>query len=137
MIGPRTNSALLRIRLIIASRTPRSPFGRIMTKRRLSLIAAFGLLSVSLAGLLFSLSASVFAQNQYPLMDDVAHKIVQKYQSSTCEQLWVRKSAHAPPTMEETRVVTFLHDDADMRTAFMKIVAPPVVTKLFDCGLIP
>jgi hypothetical protein len=108
-----------------------------MTKRRLSLVAAFGLLSLCVLGLLLFRSAPLFAQNQYPLMDDVAHKIVQKYQTSTCEQLWVKKSAHAPPTMEETRIVTFLHDDADMRMAFMKIVAPPVVTKLFDCGLIP
>jgi hypothetical protein len=108
-----------------------------MTTRSFSLIGAFGLLSLSLLVFIFSRSASVHAQGQYPLMDDVAHKIVQKYQTSTCEQLWVKKSAHAPPTMEETRIVTFLHDDANMRTAFMKIVAPPVVTKLFDCGLIP
>ena len=108
-----------------------------MTKRRLSLIGAFGLFSLCVLGLLLSRSAPLLAQNQYPLMDDVAQKIVQKYQTSTCEQLWVKKSAHAPPTMEETRIVTFLHDDADMRIAFMKIVAPPVVTKLFDCGLIP
>jgi hypothetical protein len=108
-----------------------------MTKRRLYLTAGLGLLSVGLLGFMLSRSATVLAQGQYPLMDDVAHKIVQKYQNSTCEQLWVKKSAHAPPTMEETRIVTFLHDDADMRQAFMKIVAPPVVTRLFECGLIP
>jgi hypothetical protein len=108
-----------------------------MTKRRYSLVAVLGLLVLSFLGFMLTRSTAVLAQGQYPLMDDVAHKIVQKYQTSTCEQLWVRKSAHAPPTMEETRVVTFLHDDADMRMAFMKIVAPPVVTKLFDCGLIP
>jgi hypothetical protein len=108
-----------------------------MTKRRLSVIAVMGLFSLCLVGLLISRSAAVHAQNQYPLMDDVAHQIVQKYQNSTCEQLWVKKSEHAAPTMEETRIVTFLHDDANMRMAFMRIVAPPVVTKLFDCGLIP
>jgi hypothetical protein len=122
---------------MIVARTLRSSVGGIMTKRRVFLVAAFALFTSCVLGLLLSRSASVLAQNQYPLMDDVAHKIVQKYQNSTCEQLWVKKSAHAPPTMEETRIVTFLHDDADMRMAFMKIVAPPVVTKLFDCGLIP
>jgi hypothetical protein len=115
----------------------RSHLGNIMNNRRFSLIGALGLLSLSLLVFFLSRSASVHAQGQYPLMDDVAQKIVQKYQSSTCEQLWVKKSAHAPPTMEETRIVTFLHDDQNMRLAFMKIVAPPVVTKLFDCGLIP
>jgi hypothetical protein len=108
-----------------------------MTKRRYSLVAVLGLLSLGLLGFMLSRSTAVLAQGQYPLMDDVAQKIVQKYQNSTCEQLWVRKSAHAPPTMEETRIVTFLHDDQNMRAAFMKIVAPPVVNKLFDCGLIP
>lgn len=108
-----------------------------MTKLRFSLIVALAALLLSAVGFIFSRTADVLAQGQYPLMDDVAQKIVQKYQNSTCEQLWVKKSAHAPPTMEETRLVTFLRDDADMRLAFMKIVAPPVVTKLFDCRLIP
>ena len=108
-----------------------------MTKLRFSLIVALAALLLSAVGFIFSRTADVLAQGQYPLMDDVAQKIVQKYQNSTCEQLWVKKSAHAAPTMEETRIVTFLHDDVNMRLAFMKIVAPPVVTKLFDCGLIP
>jgi hypothetical protein len=118
-------------------RAQRSHSGSIMTQRRYSLVAVFGLLSFGFLAFMLWRSAAVLAQGQYPLMDDVAQKIVQKYQNSTCEQLWVKKSAHAPPTMEETRIVTFLHDDANMRVAFMKIVAPPVVNKLFDCGLIP
>jgi hypothetical protein len=134
-IHPKPNSASRPIRSMIAFATLGSQSRSIMTQRHYSMIVVFGLFSLGL--LLFVLSRSTPAQGQYPLMDDVANKIVQKYQTSTCEQLWVKKSAHAPPTMEETRIVTFLHDDADMRMAFMKIVAPPVVNKMFDCGLIP
>jgi hypothetical protein len=107
-----------------------------MIKHRRSLIVVFGLSSVGFLGFML-LRSTALAQDPYPLMDDVAHKIVEKYQNSTCEQLLVRRSAHAPPTMEETRIVTYLHDDQNMRLAFMQIVAPPIVNRMFDCGLIP
>jgi hypothetical protein len=77
------------------------------------------------------------AQSQYPIMDAVAAKVIQKYQDSTCEQLWERRNSNAPPSMEETRVLTLLRDDSNMRAAFIKIVAPPIASKLFDCGMIP
>lgn len=38
---------------------------------------------------------------QYPIMDKVADKVILKYQQSSCEQLWVKKSEKAPPTLEE------------------------------------
>ena len=31
------------------------------------------------------------AYAQYPIMDAVANKVVQKYQSASCEQLWEKK----------------------------------------------
>src|SRR5512147_2022699 len=34
------------------------------------------------------------AYAQYPIMDLIADKVVQKYQSSTCEQLWANKGKH-------------------------------------------
>ena len=37
--------------------------------------------------------AKAQAQEQYPILDKVADKVIQKYQTSTCEQLWVKKSA--------------------------------------------
>jgi hypothetical protein len=109
----------------------------VMIRRQYSWIAAGGVVSAALAGFALFHTSGVKAQGQYPVMDNVANMIVQKYQNSTCEQLWEKKSAHAPLTMEQTRIVTFLHDDANMRAAFMKIVAPPIVNKMFDCGLIP
>jgi hypothetical protein len=108
-----------------------------MMRRQYSWIAAVGLVSVGFLTFALFHPAGVHAQSQYPVMDSVANTIVQKYQNSTCEQLWEKKAAHAPLTMEQVRIVTFLRDDANMRAAFMQIVAPPIVNKMFDCGLIP
>jgi hypothetical protein len=108
-----------------------------MTKRHYSWIAVLGLSSLVVLGFALFRSSGAQAQGQYPIMDDIANKIIQKYQNSTCEQLWEKRSAHAPPTMEETRVLTFLRDDANMRAAFINKVAPPIANKMFDCGMIP
>jgi hypothetical protein len=34
------------------------------------------------------LFAAGVADAQFPIMDQVADKVIQKYQTSTCEQLW-------------------------------------------------
>src|SRR5208282_1654495 len=76
-------------------------------------------------------------QPKYPIMDKIADKIIQKYQSSTCEQLWIKKSEKAPPSPEEVRAVGILKSDPQMRTAFIYRIAAPIANKMFDCGLIP
>jgi hypothetical protein len=70
-------------------------------------------------------------------MDQVANKIILKYQNSSCQQLQQRESQKAPPSPGEVKVIQFLHDDPQMRIAFISKVAPPIANKLFDCGLIP
>jgi hypothetical protein len=74
---------------------------------------------------------------QFPMVDSVADRIVQKYTSSTCEQLWVKKSEHAPPTMEEQRAIALLRSDPQMRAEFIGRIAAPIANKMFDCGMIP
>jgi hypothetical protein len=76
---------------------------------------------------------------QYPIMDRVADKVIQKYQSSTCEQLWQEKAAGQgkPKSAEEQRAVTFLRQDANMRAAFFNKISAPIVNKMFECGMIP
>ncbi len=74
------------------------------------------------------------AYAQYPIMDAVANRVVQKYQSSTCEQLWQNKGKHGP---EEQRMVGFLQQDPAMREAFFNRIAGPVMNKMFECGMIP
>ena len=79
-------------------------------------------------------TASV-AYAQYPVLDMVAGKVVQKYQSSSCEQLWQQKGE--PKSAEEQRVIGLLKNDPQMRTAFLNKVAGPIANKMFECGMIP
>ncbi len=77
------------------------------------------------------------AQAQYPIMDKVADKVIQKYQTSTCEQLWEKKSQKTPPSAEEQRAIQMLKSDPQMRQAFINKIAAPIANKMFDCGMIP
>ncbi len=78
--------------------------------------------------------AATLAYAQFPIMDMVAQKVVQKYQSSTCEQLWASKGQHGP---EEQRLVSLLKNDPQMRQSFFNQIAGPVMNKMFECGMIP
>lgn len=75
-----------------------------------------------------------YAAADYPLMNMVADKVIQKYQSASCEQLWASKGQHGP---EEQRLIGFLRNDPAMRQAFFNQIAGPVMNKMFDCGMIP
>jgi hypothetical protein len=90
-------------------------------KTLIAATAALGLLGVAMA--------------DYPLMNMVADKVIQKYQSSTCEQLWAQKSQ--PKSAEEQRIIGLLQGDPQLRTAFLNKVAGPISNKMFECGMIP
>ena len=75
------------------------------------------------------------AYAQYPILDMVADRVVQKYQGSSCEQLWQKKGE--PKSPEEQRVIGLLQSDPQMRTAFINKVAAPIANKMFECGMIP
>ncbi len=77
------------------------------------------------------------ANAQYPILDRVAQKVIQKYQNSSCEQLWKKRSERQPPSQEEMRAIRFLQNNPDMRTYFINQVAAPIANKMFECGLIP
>jgi hypothetical protein len=77
------------------------------------------------------------ANAQYPVADAIANKVAQKYQTSSCEQLWVTKSQKKPPTQQEQEAMTMLRNDPKMRASFVNIVAAPVVNKMIECGMIP
>lgn len=72
---------------------------------------------------------------QYPLLNLLAEKVVQKYQQSTCEQLWEQRGK--PKSADEQAVINMLRGDAQMRTAFINKVAAPVANRMFECGMIP
>jgi hypothetical protein len=81
-----------------------------------------------------SLAAGI-AYAQYPILDMVAGRVIQKYQNASCEQLWQQKGA--PKSAEEQRVIGLLQNDPQMRTAFINQVAAPIANKMFECGMIP
>lgn len=91
-----------------------------------------------LAGVICVCTAGAHAQ-QYPLMDRVAEKIVQKYQTSSCQQIAAERGHPASGRREEIeeRVVRLLQEDPAMRREFIGRVAVPIANKLFECGLIP
>ena len=86
------------------------------------------------AGVL-TLTVAGVAGAQYQILDMLADKVVQKYQQSTCEQLWEARGK--PKSEEEQRAINFLKTDPQMRTEFINRVAGPVVNKMFECGLVP
>ena len=94
-----------------------------MTLRSALLALAIALLSVSVAGA------------QYPILDMVAERVIQKYAQSTCEQLWEARGK--PKSQQEQELVQMLRSDPQMRTTFINKIAAPVVNKMFDCALIP
>jgi hypothetical protein len=79
--------------------------------------------------------ASVANAQQYPILDQIAHRVVQKYQQSSCEQLWQQRGQ--PKSPREQEAVQALRNDPQMRAVFIDKVAAPIANKLFECGLIP
>ena len=82
--------------------------------------------------------AAVNAQ-QFPIMDRIAEKVIQKYQSATCEQLWQERAekGKAPKPQMEQEALQMLKSDPQMRSAFINKVAAPIANKMFECGMIP
>jgi hypothetical protein len=101
-----------------------------MTKRPLS----FAVVAV-LPVLIFSRAA--FAQ--FPVVDAVADKVIQKYQQSSCEQLWAEKAEKQgrPKPQREQEALQMLRGNPQMRAAFIDKVAAPVANKMFECGMMP
>ena len=67
--------------------------GKVM-KNRIWLIAVM----VMVAGLLF---ASFASAQQFPILDRIAEKVIQKYQTSNCEQLWSKRASQSPRRRNE------------------------------------
>jgi hypothetical protein len=96
-----------------------------MRKSLLLLIAVLGMFGAS----------QTFAQEQFPIMDKIADRAIQKYQQSSCQQLRAERGQPKPPEME--RVVQLLHNDPQLRRAFIDRVAAPIANNMFECGMIP
>jgi hypothetical protein len=98
------------------------------------------LIRLSMATLFLIFIGGTQAQNQqsqHPMLDAVANKVIQKYQTSSCQDLRMKKAENAPPTPQEQKAVQFLKSDPQLRREFINKIAAPIANKLFDCGLIP
>jgi len=69
------------------------------------------------------------------LQDYAADKVIQKFQSASCEQLKAQKLD--PPSDKEKAAVAFLRSDDQARKLFIDKIAAPVLNKMFECGMIP
>ena len=94
---------------------------------------------VSLFTLAIALLCAAVNAQQYPIMDKIADKVIQKYQQSTCEQLWQERAekGKAPKPQMEQQALDVLKSDPQMRSAFINKVAAPIANKMFECGMIP
>jgi hypothetical protein len=72
---------------------------------------------------------------QYPIVDDIAHKVVQKYRNASCEQLWQQHGQ--PKSPREQEAIQAMRNDPQIRAAFIDKVAAPIANKMFECGLLP
>jgi hypothetical protein len=85
------------------------------------------------------LVCAVVNAQEFPIMDKIVDKVIQKYQTSTCEQLWQERAqkGKAPPPQMEQEALQMLKSDSQMRAAFINKVAAPIANKMFECGMIP
>jgi hypothetical protein len=81
------------------------------------------------------LLAGAASAQQYPIIDDIANKVVQKYQNSSCEQLWEKRGQ--PKSPREQEMMQALRNNPQMRRVFIDRVAAPIANKMFECGMIP
>ena len=88
-----------------------------------------------LFALLFMLLGAGLAGAQSPILDLVVGKVIQKYQTSTCEQLWEARTK--PKGAEEQQLIQILRSDPQLRVQFIDKIAAPVANKLFECSMIP
>ena len=93
------------------------------------------IIRVSLLVTVFALLVAGVAAAQFPILDMMADRVVQKYEQSKCEQLWEQRGK--PKSQEEQELIQLLRGDPQMRTAFINKIAAPVANKMFECGLIP
>jgi len=91
--------------------------------------------SYFIAVALILISAGSAAAQEFPIMNMMADKVIQKYQQATCEQLWEEKGK--PKSPREQEAVEILRSNPEMRTAFINKVSPTIVNKMFECGMIP
>ena len=76
-------------------------------------------------------------QSEYPIMEKVAQKVIEKYQKSSCEELKAEKTQPPkPPDPQQAamkqKAVAALKNDPKMRAQFLNKIAGPIANKMFE-----
>jgi hypothetical protein len=100
------------------------------TRRKKKMIAR----SMTLIAVLVLFTGFACAQD-YPILNMVADRVINKYQSATCEQVWQDKEK--PKGEMEKNLIQMLKENPQMRQVFIDKVAATVANKMFECGLVP
>lgn len=99
-----------------------------------------GLIGVAMIAMMSTVPASAQMPPEMPppdgaMLDMVTGMVIQKYKSSSCEDLKAKKGE--PPAEIVAAAVGFLRSNPPLRVKFINKVAPLVANKMFDCGMIP
>jgi hypothetical protein len=78
-------------------------------------------------------AGAAYAQGM--LLDYAADRVIQKYTTSSCEQL--KQLRDEPKSDKDKLAIEFLRNDTQVRVAFIDKIAAPVANKMFECGLFP
>jgi replication initiation and membrane attachment protein DnaB len=79
------------------------------------------------------IAGAAYAQGM--LLDYAADRVIQKYTTSSCEQL--KQLRDEPKSEKDKMAIEFLRNDSQARVAFIDKIAAPVANKMFECGLFP
>ncbi len=91
--------------------------------------------SIRAAVLFSALVAAGAVAAQGMLLDFAADKVIKKFTTASCEELKAQKTE--PPSEKEKMSIDFLKNDSEARKAFIDKIAPTVMNKMFECGMIP
>jgi hypothetical protein len=91
--------------------------------------------SIRVAVLFSGLFAAGGVSAQGMLLDAAADKVINKFTTASCDELKAQKTE--PPSEKEKMAIDFLKNDSEARKAFIDKIAPTVMNKMFECGMIP
>ena len=96
-------------------------------------------MSIVLGATLLGIGSASAQQGEYPMMEKIAAKVVEHYQTTSCEALAQEKAQpkSGQKAQMEQKAIEQLRSDANMRKQFLNKVAGPIANKLFECGMIP
>ena len=70
-----------------------------------------------ISSVVLTLIGATYGQSQHPILDQVANKVIQKYQTASCQQLWAEKSPKSASVTRGTKSSSVSEErPADART---------------------